>query len=262
MESAYQLIATVNSKHTYFEDTICKGLFIIPDKDTVSLFNQYGLVFKLLGSGFQIIANTSLKLPDETQVLYFRFEIKITDASFFNYTVLPENNLSGNLYSAANTNPLPDIIQLIPTSSTPSQTNVFGYIQIDSRQLLACYKKKVVANFEICFTAKQTQWNYIIIPNFLKTKFTLSIGNDTFRFLPPKDLVLPDGQKALLFSSGGHLIPYAEKSTTIFSLFEQNADGQKSKMLIKNLPVADARSSSTYITEQIAKDAAVIFLTL
>lgn len=90
MDRSFQHIATVSLIHEYFSDGVCSSFnFEIP-VETRRICMNLNLVIKAFENGLYILCNTPELLENHTFPL--RFQLKLMQSSFWNYTGFPEFN--------------------------------------------------------------------------------------------------------------------------------------------------------------------------
>jgi hypothetical protein len=120
----------------------------------------------------------------------------------------------------------------------------FGSLIIHFDDILKFRADKGYTQFGISFEARSTQWQYYVIN---KTSIQLdnpAIGKTDINFTGPQNVVLGNGEQAILFSSGDHLIPLSEIPKYKFDLVNTPATNDRiqiknksaSKLIYKGLP--------------------------
>ncbi len=99
----YQL----NVLHDYFSDGRCKNVEVVPSRETARMLQQYGLFFRQVETTYHIVAkndgNTPLFVEENLQTS-LNFHLKINDPYFLNYTDLPLEISSNQVYYFSNLN--------------------------------------------------------------------------------------------------------------------------------------------------------------
>ena len=250
--AGYQQIASINIHHSYFADGLCRGISFHPDENTSVLLQRLGFFFRSSKNGFGLYADAA-RLSKDIQAIeknkpvwgHLHFEAAFQDPHFFRFTDLPNSSGENVLYVSQSPTSLPNnrIARLSVSFSAENDQAGKGALVIELTELLQYRSENGNAIFDFHFTAKSTQWNYVILNKEMLASSHLRIADHTFTFPRPLLVSLPNGKNAFLFSSGSHRIAFADTTKNFFSLFDDG--GQQTKTIIGHLPVADPGNQST-----------------
>lgn len=108
------------------------------------------------------------------------------------------------------------------------------------------------AQFAIRYAARATQWQYFVVnKGALKLDNPAITGKADINFEGPESVTIPSGQQAMLFTSGGNLIPLSEHPRYKFDLVNNPAGATTrpaARTIVRGLPgPAPWRIGSTLI---------------
>lgn len=260
IQNEFVLAFKVNVFHTYFEENICKCLWFEIGANTKNIFKRFNCKIRNRTNGFDFYINSKNELSEffnylknATNNLFFDFDIRSNNLDFFYFTEFPADWVGEVIFnSQANSNSIKDnVVQLSETLSESMFAAKLGKVIIYFDDIIKYKSDNGCANFNIQFTAKATQWQYIIIN---KTGALLNkpsiVGHPDFDFLGPEFIITEMGENAIVFSTGNNLIPFSEKPIYRFDLisnlkmtedktFKNTA---ASKVLFKGLPNANPKN--------------------
>jgi hypothetical protein len=247
----YQQIASINIHHSYFADGLCQGISFHPDENTSVLLQRLGFFFRSSKNGFGLYADAA-RLSKDIQAIeknkpvwsHLHFEAAFQDPHFFRFTDLPNSSGENVLYVSQSPTSLPNnrIARLSVSFSAENDQAGKGALVIELTELLQYRSENGNAIFDFHFTAKSTQWNYVILNKEMLASSRLRIADHSFTFPGPHLVGLPNGNNAFLFSSGSHRIAFADAPKNFFSLFDDG--GLQTKTTIGHLPVAHPGNQS------------------
>ncbi|MEH6763081.1 MAG: hypothetical protein V7655_01170 [Aequorivita antarctica] len=237
----YKPICSVQVFHSYFEDTLMRGLNFTPAGHFKEIIGQMGIVLKQTANGFQLFAPTDetvssylTQLNNTFGITAFDFDITVQDPLFYNYTDLPLDRMVSLSFSSADTQneTVGNQTILHPSLNERENSNLLGKLHIAFDDILALATNDAPIPFVISFTVRTTQWYYYFINTNSQPLDGLRIASDAgIQFSDPIDAVLPNGTKALLMTSNV-LIPLSNYGKYRFNLLNND------KIIIKGLPTA------------------------
>ncbi|HEX5555512.1 MAG TPA: hypothetical protein VFX43_19885 [Chitinophagaceae bacterium] len=261
MDLQFENLTDVLFKHDYFSNGKFGGLRVeIPD-NCIYMMRNHGLLFKPAGGGFSILYDAAFaggKRKREQVLedpLTLHFNLQLDFPSFYNYTAnlsgLTSGAISESVFyfsnvsrEAAVTLPAGKLHQedtvsgkdLYPAEAFPGRFfgKPFGLLDLQ-------INREMKQTYAIHFSARATFWRYILVGEHLLELHQPAVldpgGKQVFE--GPGELVLPDGRKALAFTSTGE-IGLRETVPLPFQLVEhyEPATG-KYKMVIGALPFPD-----------------------
>jgi hypothetical protein len=204
----------------------------LPSAATCQMMNSFGLCQRLVGGGFELYGKSGVSLDYISRVSginCFEFEIRNTDPDFYVFTDLPVDQLGQLLYSSGSAVSADNgSATLIPVFVPHQAVPVFGRLQIFFDILGGADS----IQFKINYQARATEWQYYIINSSQMALESLAIsGSDGISFNGPQQAVLPNGQQALLFSSGNFMLSMSEKPKYKFNLMNKSGDSEGSTAL-------------------------------
>ena len=98
--SNYKKIIEVEVNHDYFKDKKCISFVFNPTSETLSLFKNYGILFKRTQSGFVLISGSDLRYSSASFNGLIEVEISISnnDPVFLNYSEISPSAGEGFLF--------------------------------------------------------------------------------------------------------------------------------------------------------------------
>jgi hypothetical protein len=251
MGTPYKIAFSVAVKHSYFTSGACTCLAFSATEASGKLMAKYGFLVNPLHNGFQLFTNSSQPLNDYFEYIYktsglhyFEFEIQNLSPSFYLYTDLPLDQNGLLSYSSHQLISQQDnVLKLRGTFEAQRARPVFGSLKVYFDSIDQLTGTEQPCELELDYTARSTSWQYYII-----NKSGLTLANSTITgksdivFEGPLVSVLQNGEEALRFSSGDHLIALHEKPLVNFDLVskkEGNGNSGRStssKLIYRNLP--------------------------
>ncbi|MCW3072048.1 MAG: hypothetical protein JWO44_1938 [Bacteroidetes bacterium] len=248
---SYRIVFSVDVSHSYFEGGICSCLQFNPDELTAALLKRFGFIVRSRTSGFDLYSNTAGSLAALFNYMkevsaqdHFDFQLLNSNGEFYHFTELPADWVGQLVYDSHSGEPLSNgNIQLPAALSAQAALPEFGSLVIRFDDLLKLNDQP--ACFRIGFNARATQWQYYIINRSgVQLENPAISGKANIAFEGPENVLIPDGQKALLFSSGS-LLPLSELPNYKFDLVNNPSAEQtkktSAKVIIKGLPNADPK---------------------
>lgn len=244
METNYTKIAEVRVEHSYYSSTSTIGLKFSLDTNTETVMKRYGIFIRSLKNGFLLYTNSPRPWTDylayitkSSGIDQFNINIEATDPEIYVFTKLPMNWAGTIAYSTSNAKNESDngAIVLTPDFSNDSERSSFGKLALVFDDLA----DSTLNTYKIVYEAQTTQWNYYVIN---KSKRALNEPyietKNTIAFNSPVSVELPNGESALLFSSGSQFIPLHNYVDESFSLADKGTNGNstKTKIIFAGLP--------------------------
>lgn len=229
--------------HTYFKDGACNCIRFSPGPLTRQLLHRYNYHFAASGNVFELFGTSAQRsffeyIKKTTGIGHFDIELRITDTDFYHFTKLPFRPGGEFIYDTQESTNYFDKDSLHLREMTGDKaTNRFGIVNIHFDDIMKYNKSGSSVQFAIDLTARATQWQYFIV----NTNGTLLenpvIKKDDILFKGPASVSMKNGQQALFFSSGDHLLPLQESPSYRFSLSSHGHDDSSvTKTIIKTLP--------------------------
>ncbi|TCN59972.1 hypothetical protein D0809_08585 [Flavobacterium circumlabens] len=240
--------------HTFFDTGKCNSLHFIPDPVTETVFRKFGVRMNRISNGFELFLKSNSSLTDTlhyisktTSLDYFEFNIESDNPFFALFTAMPINFAGQLTYTSQDPkNQDSNGVVVLNETLQQEQSNSFlGSLRISFEDLTKTADTSP-SHFEIKFTARATQWQYYVInKNAVPLNHPVINEKGKMQFDGPQQVVVPTGEKALLFTSGETDLPLSEKPKYKFDLISQKepteSDQKNSggKVLLKGLPVPD-----------------------
>ncbi|MEP5341087.1 MAG: hypothetical protein ABJL44_10845 [Algibacter sp.] len=247
IKSSFSEIFSLEVLHSYYQGDICKGLSYNPILTSEDLMKRFSFKQRLTDTGFSFYTNSDSiaqllnYITHTTGETSFEFEVTTEDPHFYQFTDLPINQIgiikynSGSISSVSETNEIVLKSEFVPVL----ETNILFNITINFEDLIALNNKQDMTYYQIQFEARSTQWKYYILNNSAQFFGQLSInGTSEINFEGPEDVMLQNGENALLFSSGDALLALSEIPKYSFNLISttKKSDANRSKIIFKGLP--------------------------
>lgn len=238
-QSKYKKIFSVTFSHSYFQKKTASPIVVQPSKSSIDLMSQYAILLRQTTSGIELLYNAAesvesilRNIKETSGISSFDFDLKCMDPFFYSYTELPSQEIQ-LVYSSdtkSNRNEK-DTIVLYPNFIEGQNENRLGQIHIQFTDLIKFYNNNTPVTFTISFNSRSTQWQYFIINSGKSPLQEMSIeSNSNIKFSSPKEIVLPNGQNATLFTSET-LIPLSNLPEHKFNLIDSG------KTIISGLPI-------------------------
>jgi hypothetical protein len=250
-QSVYIKAFDVLVYHTFFDTGKCNCLHFIPDPAAEKLFRKFGLRMNHLSNGFELyvpshssVTDTLNYISKTTALDYFEFSIQSENPFFTLFTAIPINFAGQITYTSKDPENQDSngTVLLHETLAQEKSGSFLGVLRIYFEDLTTTDP----LHFELHFTARATQWQYYVInKNAVPLNHPVISEKGKMQFEGPQQVVLPTGEKALLFTSGETDLPLSEKPKYKFDLSsksEPSDSGQPNsngKVLLKGLPVPD-----------------------
>jgi hypothetical protein len=259
MESNFKIAFKLMVAHTYFEQGVCNCLQFIPDESTQKILNRFGFLIRNKVNGFELYSNSTTELPAYLTYIkkvtgqdFFTFKIKTNNSGFQSFTDLPVDWMGQILYDSQSITNVYDAntVKLTATLSADVDNANIGNLIIRFDELAKYTNSQNSAQFNISYNARATQWQYYVInKSAIKLDNTAVVGKSDIAFNAPQHVIIENGQQALLFSSGGTMIPLSEVPKYKFDLVNNpiltdSINQNKStatKTILKGLPTPDPR---------------------
>lgn len=255
MKSSFKIAFGLRVFHTYFEMGLCNCLSYAFAGATSQLADRYGIKMLLTMNGFDLYINTTEPLPQllayigkTTGLGYFEFSITSTTAAFPMFTDLPLKWMGQVNFDTKNTNNKNEggALMLAPELKEETGSACLGTLRVYF-DYLCNNVSGTGAALKINFIARQTQWQYYVVNRSqLSLDAPVITGKNDVLFTGPDAVTLPNGEKALLFSSAGDLLALAEKPKYKFDLVnartpagDSAATRSPARMIFKGLPVPE-----------------------
>jgi len=259
MESNFKIAFKLMVAHTYFEQGVCNCLQFIPDESTQKILNRFGFLIRNKVNGFDLYSNSTTELPAYLTYIkkvagqdFFTFKIKTNNSGFQSFTDLPVDWMGQILYDSQSITNVYDAntVKLTAALSADADNANIGNLIIRFDDVAKHADSQNGAQFNINYNARATQWQYYIInKSALNLNNTAVVGKFDISFNTPQQVTIENGQQALLFSSGGTMIPLSEVPKYKFDLVNNpiltdSINQNKStatKTILKGLPTPDPR---------------------
>lgn len=256
--SNYKLVCNLSAVHDYYKNNTCTGLEFIPASATAAVLQRYR--FKIVSgeNGFKLYVDTAsaaISLLEYLQNIHhhttFTFRIKNT-AEFINVTDWPLNWKGRFVFnSSSSSNWMNDKVVML-TPAFEQATSTEGTLLLQLKDIVEMLSTGG-STYTIHFRARATQWQYFVV-NRRNVHFTQLVIKDKtgIVFSAAEDVVIPSGEKALLFSSGETLLPLSNAAIYFFDLLNDNpisANGAVAKIIYKGLPNPDPLIMNTVIVK-------------
>ena len=253
----YFAIFSVQVFHSFFEKNVCDCLLFEPDQLTEKVMKRFGFLFRKYNDGFAIYSNRTQPLSilfdyikRATFESSFDFTVKTNDDNFWLFTEFPVG-FEGQIQYSSDKKILVDeenVVTLEPSFQSGTKGNV-GSLSIRFDDIVTYKNESDPAKFRIGFKALSTQWQYYIINNSsIHVENPAINGRLNISFDGPVPVIIPSGEKAMLFTSADKLLPLSDKPTFQLDLVNHKkteSDMERSgplvtkKMLFKGLPWPD-----------------------
>lgn len=245
MNSQYKIIFSIQVFHEYFEKGICKYIEIQPNKATINTINRYGFKINRNENAFEFYSNVPKNISDYLNYIQansgqdcFEFDLTSSDPNFTLYTELPTNWTNKFIYTSSNT-VYENQKTVLTASSIPNNSSVsIGSVKIYFKDITALINTNNECNYAIKYESRATQWRYYIIN---KSQIPINdleiVSKIPVDFEQSTNVILQNGNRAQLFSSGGNFMKMSEIPKYKFDLVDKSTIGnQKGKTIFKGLP--------------------------
>lgn len=205
MTTRYNMVFGMNVTHTYFQEGICTCLGFEPTAATAALMSRYGFKIRKQDYGFDLYSSSAqpldILLPYITSATgerTFEFDMNISDELFYSYTNFPVALQGQMVFDTAN------ISGGVLKMDLRSKANgAAGLLTVNFDDIVTG-----VPVFKISFESRSTQWQYYVVNRSAMPLNNPGIsGKPGITFEGPQQVVIATGEDALLFSSGGTLLP-------------------------------------------------------
>ncbi len=196
--------------HDYYQHHIWQDCGLLPDPASQQLIQRFRLHTVMNNGEFCLyswqIGSRQAFLHYLVQQLDnqpFAFWLQAEPAYFFHITNVPWNWTGQITFSSNDLTGSTSLAELQPHFSpkTLYVANILGVVHIYPQDLLRSGEE--IARYSIKFQARQLHWRYYVVNRSHILLQNPVIKNHTgIEFEPPEACILPDGQDALLFSSG------------------------------------------------------------
>ena len=266
MNFKYDILFSVNFRHTYFKGEKFNGINAVPLGETHVFIRRYGLVFKSFADHFTVMYDTEFAGSPRSrgdvlkEDIKLSFRLNLSDFALYNYTGgLPTvinnsffyftNTLDGGGFKSnllhhdafANTK---DFIEL-SESGEQYFSKPFGHLDIVLHPGLE-------KNMEIKFAAKSVYWQYILVSEHMKDLNTPAVFNKSTRriFIGPETIQLPDDRTGLAFISEEPIVLNNEPNRSFQLVENYEAGNDKHKIIMDVLPNPDINIISQNFSAQ------------
>ena len=256
MRTRFKFVFGVQVLHTYFEGDICTCLQLRPTAATADVMARYQLKMNDRINGFEFYSGSIASLSESLQHIQrttglscFEFDLINNDMAFYCFTALPMNRTVQLLYDSASVTSIPESKTLLLTETIEAvdSTAIAGKLKVRFADLIKYTGDLQTVNFEISYTARETQWKYYVVNrNALDLNNPAIRGKSDINFRNEGIVTIETGEKALLFSSGDQLLALSKFPKYKFDLVNllkpptgQPEKRTASKVIIKGLPDPD-----------------------
>ncbi|MCB0835844.1 MAG: hypothetical protein KDD99_04210, partial [Bacteroidetes bacterium] len=251
-------------------NNIARGMMFQPEVSTGRIMQQYGLLFRFyndtltfLMPGMSTVSELLNDITLNTSISSFIFTLTTSEPYFYQYTDLPIGQITEIMFDSHEVMDTEqnDQIQLKPDFIENKETPQIAQVKIHFDDLIKLSESENPIQYSIQFQARSTQWIYYFIGGNLNDQSKLAVydkSNPQIRFEGPSPVKLPNGQDALQFSSGNHLIPFSEFPNFQFDLIDKSQKKHEKEpqeaqetIIIKGLPnPKPAYISITYMDDK------------
>lgn len=234
----FNLWCNFEALHAYYRDGICRDLQIDPDQSTQAFLNQNGVYWRnsgtnnwhLVGPAQVDLASLASQNPDQ-QLL---FDITAADPAFTQFTEYPVNSLGHYEFSNESLQQAATTKTNLPREFKPdsSASTTVAKIKLDLNKLTQG------AQFQISFEARNTRWQYFIIPQQPIEGSLILQGQEAHLFTGPVTKEIQNGTEAQCFDSNTNLLALQEMSNIQLELATQPSANPSAlpKVLLDRLP--------------------------
>lgn len=235
-----ELWCSFEISHSYYRNNICRHLDFVPNENTLSWLQQYGLRwFQSAANKWQLwcpaqfdLANFMSENPSKKLV----FQGVSSDPNFIQFTQFPIDQLGYYEFSTEGlqqiTSPKIDIPGKF--NSKASISNTVAIIDLDLGAI-----KSTATQYKISFEARKTRWQYYVIKQQQFLKGTLCLqGKAAKLFTGPELTKSLNDLDAECFDSTTNLLALQEQGAIELSLLIQKESRQSttSQLLVEYLP--------------------------
>ncbi|WP_353778488.1 hypothetical protein [Winogradskyella sp. 3972H.M.0a.05] len=244
----FKLVFRVDFFHSYYQDDHFRGLNFKASGGTNQLMSRYNFKIIVTATGFDFYANTQQSLKDflnyinqATEVDHFHFTVTTIDTVFYSFTDLP---IDWNGQIQYESNSIMNDNELKGTMGDDVTTEGFASLKIYFDDIVAATgENNIGPKYKVVFNARKTQWRYYVInrSNINLENVKVVDQNSEIKFEAIGESTIPNGEKALMFSSGNTFLPLSEVSKYKFDLVLPKGDRILSKQIIfSGLPSPNA----------------------
>lgn len=224
MITSFKKIAQLYISHGYFQDNAFSGLIIGFSSETQQMADRFGIKLNVENGVAGLFSSSDQQLSDffigvETSMRrdYFDIILSVQDDQFYQITELPYGWTGSILYKSNDTR-IDESNVLNPVYSTETLTDGFAKVRLYFSDIIVQGAPKL-SPFVVHFEPKKTQWRYYIINRSAIKLINPQIKSKAgFEFEGPTEAVLPNGDSALLFSSGDNAFTLQEVPSMINQL--------------------------------------------
>jgi hypothetical protein len=247
MQTNYQAAFSVQVLHTYFEQQVCRCLQFTPSPDTDKMMKKFDCRVRYKVNGFDLYINSKQSLGNALNYIkqvqdqtFFEFTIATNDPDFISFTDLPVDWIGTIMYDSVDVRNTQEgnIVQLNAQLINNDAPSSLGNLKIQFDDIVS---KQNYPRFSINFNARSTQWQYFIINKNDVAFDTPAIAKSEFNFSAAAQVIIDNGEQAMLFSSGENLIPLSEIPKYKFDLINNSSNTRSPKILFKGLPNPDVK---------------------
>jgi hypothetical protein len=243
MKTRFSILFRLLIYHSYFKDGTCNCIRFSPGPLTRQLLKRYNYHFAATGNMFELFGPPAQLsffeyIKKTTGIGHFDIELGITDADFYHFTKLPLELRREFIYDTQTGTNYFDRDSLHLREMTGDKgTNRFAVVNIQFDDIIKYNNSRSSAQFAIDLAARATQWQYFIVNTSGTLLENPVIKKDDLQFRGPEKVGMKNGQQALFFSSGDHLLALQQIPSYRFSLSSHgNVDSSVPKTIIKTLP--------------------------
>lgn len=248
VSSSFHKVCNLKVLHEYYKDGICKELSYVPSNTTQKLIDKFSFKLMIASSGFDwyVASRAGLEellnyITKTTGIESFDFDVTTSNSSFYQFTNLPVNEIGILYFSNKSVERAleSEVIELAPFFIEKPTASTLFRVSIKFKNLLEKYKEGQMVNYQIMFKARKTLWKYYILNTTKQNLGHLSIeSNNIIEFEGPKEVLLPNKEKAQLFNLVKPLLPFSEVPEYNFNLISttKKSGVNRAKLLFKGLP--------------------------
>jgi hypothetical protein len=266
MNFKYDILFSVNFRHSYFKGEKFNGLTAVPSGETTVLMRRHGLIFKSFADHFTLMYDAEFAgsprsreevLQDD---IMLSFRLNLNDLALYNYTGGLPTAINNSFFYFSNASadgsfktinlhedPFANTKDFIELSATDEQyfSKPFGHLDI-------VFHPGLEKNMEVRFAAKAVHWQYILVSEHMKELNAPAVFNKSTKqiFTGPETIQLPDDRTGIAFISEEPILLNSEPNR-LFQLVENYESGSdKYKIIMDVLPNPDINIISQNFSTQ------------
>lgn len=244
--SNYQRVWGLQVLHSYYPQSICTDIQLVPSEATAAVFKRYGFTMTASANQWLLYCNTPSSLPALLQYITqatgqdaFVLGLQSGTVDFTNFTDMPMQGNTGFDYNSNDTEAAGNnnnALVLRPTMVPAIRLPWLGSITLRFADLAAVVGTAAI-QYQILFSARATQWQYYVVNRSGLPLGSAAIrGKQGIRFTDARPVDLATGDRALFFSSDEGLLPLSKVPQYRFDLVNDPGGQATAKVIVKGLP--------------------------